>query len=158
MIDTQKECYELVSKINTTFDIRIDSGDKSTSVIYFRYYIIDKYKNEPIKVCSVPLNKHFSSISVARKELQTNSFKQEFRDICKVVETMDVKLYQEFVKNYVRKRYDRLYDAGKEIPTKNVKLPKEEAKRLLCKNMKSPLWNIEMHKWTADQWRELKTY
>ena len=161
--EKQKECQDLVDEINSTFEVKIDSKDKSASLIWFRYYIIDKYRNELIKVSCEPLNKNYTSVSVARKDLATKSFQQQFKDISKVVETMDVGLYKKFVKTYVRKRYDRVYDSGKEIikiegKPKKVIIPTAQAMILLRKNPKSPLWNKEIYRWSFSDWNELKSY
>lgn len=161
--EKQKECQYLVDKINSTFDIKIDSKDKSASVIWFRYYIIEKYRNELIKVSCEPLNKNHSSVSIARKELDTKSFLQQFKDISKVVETMNVKLYKDFISKHCKKRYDRVYDSGKEIvkvegKSKKLQMPIGEVMILLRKNPTSPLWNKEISNWTCSDWNELKNY
>lgn len=161
--EKQKECQYLVDEINSTFNVKIDSKDKSASVIWFRYYIIEKYRNELIKVSCDPLNKNHSSVSIARKELATKSFQQQFKDISKVVETMNVGLYKKFVKTYLRKRYDRVYDSGKEIikiegKPKKLQMPTGEAMILLRKNPTSPLWNKEIYRWSFSDWNELKKY
>lgn len=161
--EKQKECQYLVDEINSTFNVKIDSKDKSASVIWFRYYIIEKYRNELIKVSCDPLNKNHSSVSIARKELATKSFQQQFKDISKVVETMNVGLYKKFVKTYLRKRYDRVYESGKEIikidgKPKKLQMPTGEAMILLRKNPTSPLWNKEIYRWSFSDWNELKKY
>lgn len=161
--EKQKECQYLVDEINSTFDIKIDSKDKSASVIWFRHYLIHKYINEPIRVVEFTLNKHYSSIIYIRKESLKFTKKQEFKDISEIIEKMDVKLYKDFISKHCKKRYDRVYDSGKEIikiegKPKKLQMPIGEVMILLRKNPTSSLWNKEISTWTCSDWNELKNY
>ena len=63
---------------------------------------------------------------------------------------MDVYLYERFlIRNYV-------YSRVKEKKIK--KMPLDEVMKLLRKNMKSHLWNIEIANWSYKDWEILKSY
>lgn len=153
------ECYYLVKNINETFGIKIDTNTKNTSIVWFRHYITNKYKNDALRVTYEPLGKHHGTISAARKLLHKLTAKKEFIDISEVIESMDTKLYRKFIETHVtKKKRERKIVLSHEVNIKKLQMPTGEAMLLLRRNPKSNLWNKKISDWSYNDWQELKTY
>lgn len=153
-----KECQELIHKINTTFNIKIDSDKKDVSIVWFRFYIIDKFKDEALRVSYVPLNKHHATISYIRKQLPKLKHKTEYKDIISVIESCNIDFYKAFLDKFVKKRYEKKENIEQETKNKKLQMPINQAMALLRKKPKSLLWNKKISDWNYFDWKELNTY
>lgn len=154
----QKECFELIDKINEALKIKINVESKRHELVWMRYYVVNKYEDYEVSVCSTPLNKHHASILYLRKNLPKIRKMQAFKDISKVVETLDIKIYKQFIVDHVKKRYDKKPSIPESVSAKKLPMKTGNAMMLLRKNRKSLLWNKVISDWNCNDWNELKTY
>lgn len=166
--EKQKECQDLVDEINSTFDVDLRTETKDISVIWFRYYIINKFKYEHNKVCYIPLNKTNGAINYLKKQLPLKITSNKYKDILKVIESKDVNRCLLFLNKYFDARKEKkkqqnmlnksTVNVVKKVSIKKLQMPTGDAMILLRKNPQSPLWNKEIYRWSFSDWNELKNY
>ena len=128
---------ELINQINTTFKVDMLSGKRNFTVLWFRYYIVDKMLLNSVAETAEVMKRDHKNVINLRKKIPMIRNRNEFIAISKVVESMDVKIYEEFLQSctYIEKA----------DPLKKPRMA--EAISVLRKDNACHLWNKLIQKW-----------